>query len=327
MKTTFKRFISLITVLCVLLSAMLFSIGANAAEALTITVESKNVTAGETVDVDIAITSNPGVTIVRLAVEYDASILTLIGFEDAGVLQNNMAGTNYASPYTLYWNGNLLKENIIATGGIGTLKFKVKDDATVGTAANVSVTAGTNDILNANLSAVSLSATKGTLTVYDRLADIMPSDSVKNPMGSIRFENKDAKYISAGLRFRGTLTSGQYADATEIGFIAAPYKAIANDSDWYQLDANGIPSAEIAKKAVSYDAAKGTDIVYSIDGTDKSYQLILTGLSTENGATYYELEIATVMYVKTAAGYKYFRIDSVTYQQIYNLYVETGIIK
>ena len=33
------------------------------------------------------------------------------------------------------------------------------------------------------------------------------------------------------------------------------------------------------------------------------------------------------MYVKTAAGYKYFRIDSVTYQQIYNLYFETGIIK
>ena len=76
----------------------------------------------------------------------------------------------------------------------------------------------------------------------------MPSDSVKNPMGSIRFENKDAEYISAGLRFRGTLTSEQYADATEIGFIAAPYKAIANDSDWYQLDANGIPSAEIAKR-------------------------------------------------------------------------------
>ncbi len=48
--------------------------------------------------------------------------------------------------------------------------------------------------------------------------------------------------------------------------------------------------------------ASGTDVVYSTDGTDKSYQLIISGLSTENGDTFYELEIAAVLYIKTSVG-------------------------
>lgn len=326
MRRSFNRMVSLFVAVCLMISCVVFCVGASAAAGLAVTVESKNVTAGETVDVDISITSNPGITVLRLKVDYDTSVLTLVGFTDAGVLSNDMSGSNYASPYTLYWNGNLLKDNITATGVIGTLQFKVNDAAAIGTTANVSVSAGKNDVLNANLSSVALSATNATLTVYDRLASIMPAEKVKNPMGSIRLESTDPEYVSAGLRFRGTLTAEQYADATEIGFVAAPYNAISSDSNWYKLDANGAVSSSIVKKAVCFDSAKGTNIVYSTDGTDKSYQLIITGLSIENGAKYYNLEIAAVMYVKSAAGYKYYRIDSTTYQNIYDYCVANGIL-
>ncbi len=327
MRAFLKRLISVVTVVCVLLSCVVFSLGVSAAENLAVTVESKNVSAGETVDVAVSVTANPGITILRLSVEYDTSILTLVGCTDAELLDEGMISDSYASPYTLYWNGALLRENNTATGTIATLKFKVADGVADGASTVVKVSAGANDILNANLNKIGLSATNGTLTVADKLAAIMPETTVTDPMLSIRFENKDADpYVSAGIRFRGTLSADQMADATEIGFVAAPYNAVASNAEWYMFNADGTLKTAIAKSVSCYDSASGKDVVYSEDNGNKSYQLVLTNLSNASGSTYYDLEIAAVMYVKTAEGYTYYRIASATFQYVYDLYVEAGII-
>lgn len=327
MRGFLKKVLAVATVLCLVLSCTALSLTASAAENLAIGVESMTVAAGETVELKVDITANPGITVLNIDVEYDTSVLTLVGCTDKALLSNGVIGTNYKNPFDLYWNGALLNENITATGTVAILKFKVNDGAANGTATTVKLVTEKNSALNKDLKSVGVTVTSGTVTVADKLANIMPADKANDLMYSIRLEDKEAaSYVSAGIRFRGTLTLEQMDGANEIGFVAAPYNAVASDSNWYKFDDNGVLSNSIARSAVCYEVASGKDVVYAEDNNGKAYQLVLTNLSSLNGTLHNNLEIAAVMYVKTADGYTYYRIGSATYQQVYDAYVAAGII-
>ncbi len=328
-----KRSVTIFVAICLVLSSMVITLSVSAAEkTLAVTVESKDVMTGETVEVDVSVTSNPGITMLRLKLEYDTDMLTLTNVADVELLSGAVLSDTYTSPYYLVWKDSLAKTDNTATGTIAKLTFKVSDTAVDDDTADVKVSlVGANDILDADLNACALSATNGVLTVFnDELKDVMPETYVTNPETSIRLEEADADpYVSAGIRFKGTFSEAQMADAVEIGFAAAPTKAILSDNDWYQFDANGNINNSIAKTVTCYDASSGKHVVFDTNIPDegcRSYRLILTNLSTKDGEKHYDLEIAVVMYVKTESGYTYYRVGSTTYQDVYDYCEANGML-
>lgn len=137
---------------------------------------------------------------------------------------------------------------------------------------------------------------------------------------SIRKDSNDGGFVSAGLRFRGTVSADVKANADEIGFVIAPSDISCNDANWYKLDSLNAK----AKKSVAY-VKDGKDIVYEETAEGSSYQLILSKLSNEQGENLFNLRFATVMYVKTGDTYTYMNLGEVSYNEIVAEYAVRGI--
>ena len=176
MNKIFRRSLSLIFVFCFIVAAVSV-VDASEADVLSVKVGTVATKAGESVEVDIDITANPGVATVRLYVEYDADTLTLLGAEDGGILNEALFSDELSSPYCLAWFDALSTENVSVTGTVATLKFMVNSDADVGDYEISVYTVSDNDILNSDLKAVALDATAGKVTVEDSGDDIIHGDA------------------------------------------------------------------------------------------------------------------------------------------------------
>lgn len=134
----------LATLLVLVLMIGMFPVSAAAAgEEPTITVSNVDAMAGDEVDVTVSLNNNPGLTVLRLFVEYDDEMLDLIGITDSKLLegyQGNPEEEEFAAnPAILYWANDLVKEDNSANGVLATLTFKVRSEAKAGEKATVSV--------------------------------------------------------------------------------------------------------------------------------------------------------------------------------------------
>ncbi|MBO5912475.1 MAG: polysaccharide deacetylase family protein [Clostridia bacterium] len=158
------------------------------------------------------------------------------------------------------------------------------------------------------------------LVEVESIPDAVPDETKLNASASIRVEKQAADnngyYQSAGLRFKGIIDNDIKEAATEIGFVVAPSSAISADSDWYKLE-NGLN--DNARAAACY--LKGSkDIIYDQGTTQTAYQMILTGLSTQDGKTAYMRRFSAVMYVRTGKTYTYYALGETSYKQIIATY-------
>jgi len=80
---------------------------------------------GNIVDVNISLSDNPGIITMRLGVEFDDSILSLVQVIDKGKLGSLNHGIAYGSPYTLFWENGTSKTNYDYNGDIVTLRFEI----------------------------------------------------------------------------------------------------------------------------------------------------------------------------------------------------------
>jgi hypothetical protein len=90
---------------------------------------------GDTVEVTVDLTENPGVVGLALKLSYDPDALTLTDVQGSGLLLNGnfTPGNDYAAaPYKLLWE-DALAENYYDTGKILTFTFTVNEDAAPGT--------------------------------------------------------------------------------------------------------------------------------------------------------------------------------------------------
>ena len=149
-----------------------------------------------------------------------------------------------------------------------------------------------------------------------------PTEGV-TAMSSIRAEGQkvvdgEVQYQSAGIRFRGYIPTATRESAAEIGFVIAPSKGISADTEWYMFDeTTGKLKNTLAKTAPCYKNDGPLDVVYTSDADGYYYQLILTGLSREDGKTAYKTKYSTVMYVKGTDGtYTYYNIGQNCYNDI-----------
>lgn len=93
-----------------------------------IAAESKKCRPGETIEIAINVTNNPGIIAVKFSVDYDKNVLKLLSAENGNVF-NASAATFSKSvsnvPYTMLWEEALSKNNINTNGTLAVLRFEV----------------------------------------------------------------------------------------------------------------------------------------------------------------------------------------------------------
>ena len=100
----------------------------------SLSVEDKEVKAGEEFTVDVTLANNPGIVALRYKVEFDANKLELVSVADGGILKGFMdLSTDLTSPYIIGWEDALADNNNEENGVTATLTFKAKADVESGT--------------------------------------------------------------------------------------------------------------------------------------------------------------------------------------------------
>ena len=120
------------------------------------------VAVGDTFDVTVSITENPGIVNFDAAVTYDSN-LVLTGVADAGLLKGNSTSTSYTlNPFSLYYDDSANPDNT-STGIVTTLTFKVADTAEAGKTYDISIK--TNDIYNYDVDNVYFNTDSTSVTI------------------------------------------------------------------------------------------------------------------------------------------------------------------
>lgn len=117
--------------------------------------------AGDTVDVTITISNNPGFVSANLYVKYDESILTLKKVKDGGLLSGVTHSDNYTSPYGLCWVNDLSTENFKVNGVLATLTFEISKESNPGS-TTISLE---QDILNCDIENVVFDLVSGKVEI------------------------------------------------------------------------------------------------------------------------------------------------------------------
>ncbi len=137
--------------------------------------------AGRRVAVNISLVNNPGIVSVKLRVNFNAEVLTLVEVNDLGNLGTAEHKPELVSPYTLAWNNDTVAENFTYNGAIVTLVFEVAEDATVGDyPVEISYDYSNYDIYNINLEKVKFYTTNGSILVDEVIIGDVDSNGVVN---------------------------------------------------------------------------------------------------------------------------------------------------
>lgn len=148
-----KKAISLI--LCLVMSFSFFAVFGSAAGNAVIAVNSVTARKGETVNVQLKLTSNPGIAYLRITMDYGDK-LTLVSVENGSIINDFDNGLN------LVWSAD---NNSTKTGVLATLKFAVAGDAPL---ADIAVNVKCRECYDSQMNDVSVSVTAGKVTVTDK---------------------------------------------------------------------------------------------------------------------------------------------------------------
>ena len=131
----------------------------------TVSIGEFTVAPGETFEVPIMVSNNPGIISLAFKLGYDASALELVGKADG-----DFGGTySYSkpldvNPYVINWMDPLAEDNITNNSALVTLTFKVKEDAPAGDYA-LTYDYKANNIFNYDEDIVEFTFVPGTVTV------------------------------------------------------------------------------------------------------------------------------------------------------------------
>lgn len=140
---------------------------------MTITVSTKSAMAGQTVDIDVMISDNPGVAAISLDIDYDKDNLILTGFtyntEALAGAQTTPYNENAKIPTLFMVNGTA---NIVGDFRFATLTFKVKDNAQENVSAPVTVTFDPDNIYDITENNIDCTVVDGSINIIS----CMPGD-------------------------------------------------------------------------------------------------------------------------------------------------------
>ena len=165
MKRTLSLFLSML-----LAFGMLFSTAVPAAAAgdPTITVDAVTGELGETVEVNITVTDNPGIASMSFDLNYDSSVLTIESIENKvpATVQTMDSKDFTQNPYKFVWTTFGLS-SFDTTGVFAVVTFRVNENAAYGT-SDITVTYDdTADITDVNDDPVAFNVANGSVTINE----------------------------------------------------------------------------------------------------------------------------------------------------------------
>ena len=123
---------------------------------------------GETVQIPVVLTRNPGLTAARLKIAYNADVLILTDVAEGDIQGDYTFGADLNdSPYIVLWENSDYFSDCTETGGLFLLSFRIREDAP---ARNFPITVSYDpeEVYNAELVNVDLEIKQGYVTVTER---------------------------------------------------------------------------------------------------------------------------------------------------------------
>ena len=170
-----KKIFALILSAAVLVTSLPLYATTAFASSPTIGISSAEAQPGDSVDLTVSITGNPGITSIDFSVQYDAKQFELTAKKNGKLLGGTMnSQTLDKVPYYCGWINSLQKENCKENGVLITLTFKVKDGAVNGK-QEISFTQSCVTGYDADIKAVSFTPENGYIEVKNGKEPAKPS--------------------------------------------------------------------------------------------------------------------------------------------------------
>lgn len=182
MKKVYSRFVSLLLALAMVIAVFpVISFAAN--DEMSLKVSTVSGCPGETVQVTVELSENPGIASLKFDVSFDEAYLTLTGVTFAeGFGSYVTAPEPFKSPQTISLISPL--EAITTNGLFATLSFAISSEAPDGAASAITVTYDEDDVFDSEYNTIALNVTNGLVNIYEGIPGDIDGDKKVN--------NKDA---------------------------------------------------------------------------------------------------------------------------------------
>ena len=264
----------------------------------TIVVGNAEAAPGETVRIPIELANNPGVVVMGIMVGYDEN-LTLLGFEDTGLLPGQLHSTVIENPQPLFW-GNTTSGNCTENGVIIYLEFKVADDAAPGTySITVTYDYENYDIYNYDGEPIEFAIQNGAVTVA----------AAQPEMHTVTFKDWDGTVLKTQeVQYGGDAEAP--ADPTRVGYtftgwdkeftnitadlvVTAQYEINTYTVTFKDWDGTELKTQEVQYGGDAEAPANPTRVGYTFTGWDKEFTNITADLVV---TAQYEINTYTVTF-------------------------------
>ena len=264
----------------------------------TIVVGNAEAAPGETVRIPIELANNPGVVVMGIMVGYDEN-LTLLGFEDTGLLPGQLHSTVIENPQPLFW-GNTTSGNCTENGVIIYLEFKVADDAAPGTySITVTYDYENYDIYNYDGEPIEFAIQNGAVTVA----------AAQPEMHTVTFKDWDGTVLKTQeVQYGGDAEAP--ADPTRVGYtftgwdkeftnitadlvVTAQYEINTYTVTFKDWDGTELKTQEVQYGGDAEAPADPTRVGYTFTGWDKAFTNIMADLVV---TAQYEINTYTVTF-------------------------------
>lgn len=257
-----RKIFALILSIAVLITSLPFYATAVFASSPTIGISSAEAQPGDSVDLTVSITGNPGITSIDFSVQYDAKQFELTAKKNGKLLGGTMnSQTLDKVPYYCGWINSLQRENCKDDGVLITLTFKVKAGATNGkhpiTFAEKTVTG-----YDADIKAVSFTPENGYIEVKNGKEPAKPS--TPSGGGSLpATPTSPTKPTQPGDKDDGNISPSEPTTGGDKALTAAQQKTIAKVKAMKII----YTSAKYSKTKKSYTLKyKRSNKAYKLDG-------------------------------------------------------------
>ena len=264
----------------------------------TIVVGNAEAAPGETVRIPIELANNPGVIVMGIMVGYDEN-LTLLGFEDTGLLPGQLHSTVIENPQPLFW-GNTTSGNCTENGVIIYLEFKVADDAAPGTySITVTYDYENYDIYNYDGEPIEFAIQNGAVTVA----------AAQPEMHTVTFKDWDGTVLKTQEVQHGGDAEAP-ADPTRTGYtftgwdkaftnimadlvVTAQYEINTYTVTFKDWDGTELKTQEVQHGGDAEAPADPTRVGYTFTGWDKAFTNVTADLVV---TAQYEINTYTVTF-------------------------------
>ena len=249
----------------------------------TIVVGNAEAAPGETVRIPIELANNPGVVVMGIMVGYDEN-LTLLGFEDTGLLPGQLHSTVIENPQPLFW-GNTTSGNCTENGVIIYLEFKVADDAAPGTySITVTYDYENYDIYNYDGEPIEFAIQNGAVTVAAAQPE-MHTVTFKDWDGTV-LKTQEVQYggdaeapadpTRTGYTFTGW--DKEFTNITADLVVTAQYEINTYTVTFKDWDGTVLKTQEVQHGGDAEAPADPTRMGYTFTGWDKAFTNITADL-------------------------------------------------